>query len=1469
MAGLGWGRAGCHALRVCPLAALIAVLLFSAAPASAAVTLPAGFDDQGVTIVSRPTAMDWTPDGRMVIVSHPGIIRIFENGVLQTPAALDWRPNTCRSEEWGMNGVAVDPNFATNNYIYVYYTAKKFGGCEKNVPNSPVNRVSRFVLQPNDVVDPLSETIIVDGIPDPDGIHAGGDVEFGSDGNLWISTGDGGCDFRGDSGCYPFNDAALDLGSTGGKILRVTKTGAIPPDNPYQGAGTTQCSPTGYTVITSICREIYSYGLRNPFRIALKGGPPTPQVYANDVGLNIWEEVNQVAAGANFGWNVREGNCVRDSSTDCGPPPAGMTNPIHSYNHATGCVSVTASDFVPTSAWPSPYDGDYLFGDLICEKIWQLDSNGGGVTEFATGVPWLIDGVFGPDGASKSYYYISWVGFPNDEIRKIVYTGQENRTPTADASANPTSGGLPLNVAFDGTASSDPNNDTLTYDWDFGDGSPHSTSPMPSHSYSTPDTFTVTLTVDDGNGAQDTDTVEISVGNEAPQVSIDAPVASEQFSVGETLTLVGSAEDSEDGTLPNSALEWRVERHHSTHSHPFLDTTMGNNIPIVGPEPEELSAATNSYLEIILTATDSFGVSTTVSRNIYPKTVPITFGTSPSGLQLEVAGSTLTTPITVTSWDNWDLIVNAPDQFNLSGQFWRFASWSDLGARSHTINTPSLATSYTATFAANQAPTAVASADPTSGGGPLTIDFDATGSSDPDDPSLTYSWDFDDGSPPSSSPTPTHTYNSEGTFSATLTVDDGHGAEDVDVVPITVTNTAPQVSIDAPLAGTLFKVGEAMTLTGTAQDAEEGTLPDSALDWRVIKHHGAHTHTHLPNTPGNNVPITGPAPEDLAATTSTHLEIVLEATDSLGVTTTVTRDIFPKTVGLTFATNPTGLDLTVAGQALIAPQTITSWQDWVIPVSAQSQFDDLDQFWHFSSWSDSGAGTHTITTPGTASTYTATFQANQAPTAVAAADDTSGPNPHTVNFDATDSSDPDDASLSYLWDFGDGSPTSTSPTPAHTYTTTGPSTATLTVDDGHGGVDTDTIQIEVTNGPPQPTIVTPATGTLFSVGQGLTLSGGATDAEDGTLGDGSLSWKVLVHHDTHTHTLLDDTPGNNVPITGPAPENLSATTNSHLELILTATDSNSATTTVTRNINPRTVALTFQSNPTGFQLGVAGTTFTAPQTITSWAGWQIPVSAPDQLDSQGRYHVFDTWSDGGAATHTITTPSSAQTYQASFRTFAYPRPGGGTPLRVALVPEYVQCATPNGSHVGPLDEPSCSPPQRASSQLTTSTQGRGNGFARLDVKPGTNPPSMDDADLRIRATVTDVVRNIGGAPDYVGPMILRMRLRITDGVSGPNEQTAATVQDIAFSVPVNCVATNGTPTPVGGTCSVDTMTDSILPNFAKERSRAVMSAFSMEVLDAGADSSITPTSAPFGLGCPPTCGSGDEAVYMRQGVFAP
>ncbi len=214
----------------------------------------------------------------------------------------------------------------------------------------------------------------------------------------------------------------------------------------------------------------------------------------------------------------------------------------------------------------------------------------------------------------------------------------------------------------------------------------------------------------------------------------------------------------------------------------------------------------------------------------------------------------------------------------------------------------------------------------------------------------------------------------------------------------------------------------------------------------------------------------------------------------------------------------------------------------------------------------------------------------------------------------------------------------------------------------------------------------------------------------------------------------------------------------------------------------------------------------------------------------------------------------------------YPRPGGATPLRVPFVPEYQQCTQPNSTHVGPLDGGSCSPPAQSSTLLTTSTIGRGSGYALLRVQNGDPGTPADEADVTIQAVLSDV-RSAAGGGDYTGKVILTTPVRMTDMRNGSNGDDPGTVSDFELSAPIDCVATAAPET--GSNCNIATTLDTLVPGFVKEGARAILSTFSLSVEDAGADGVIDPSPDPVGLGCPPTCGSGDEKVYLRQGIFAP
>jgi glucose/arabinose dehydrogenase/PKD repeat protein len=810
--------------RLVPIAlAVIAsvVVLSGLAPTETAesATPPAGFSDTLVANIPFPTALAFTPDVRLLITTHTGTVRVYEGGALRSTPALTIS-RICNNVERGLDGVAVDPAFASNGFIYLYYTFSKFGNCDLNSPTGPVNRVSRFVLPSTNVIDPASEVVLVDNIPSTNGAHGGGDLKFGKDGYLYVSVGDGACYYADTTRCYPDNPAARELNTLLGKILRITRDGNIPPGNPYTGSDSTRCNTTGRTDPGKKCQETFAHGLRNPWRMAFDPNSATTRFYINDTGEQSWEEIDLGQAGADYGWNVREGPCAKgEKALPCAPAPAGMTDPIYAYNREAGCTAITAGAFVPNGVWPATFDNSYLFADYVCGKIFKLILTGSGasVTDFIAdlGIGSAITMLFVPDGATQSLYYATYAetGVAG-QVRRVTFTGTANRAPRAAIAATPSSGPVPLTVSFNASGSSDPDTgDTLTYVWDFGDGSaPRTTAgPQTTYTYATANTYTASLRVRDQAGAvSDPATLVIGAGNTPPNPSIAAPSPTTRFAVGQTLVLQGSATDPEDGALPASALTWMVILHHNEHTHPYLPPTSGNNVSITAPVPEDFAATQTSYLEIRLTATDSRGLSRTISQDLRPKLIDITFVTQPAGLKLDVNGTTLTGPKTVVSWASYALNVNAPPQVDGAGKAWTFTSWSDGGAQAHTITTPASPATYTATFTAGDSPPAAALSVSCAG---LTCTLDASASSD-DRGIASYSWDC--GAFPNcdgSGPIVTYTYPHAGPRTAV----------------VTVTDTAGQTAT----ASRTFDVGTSLTVLSVATTGS-GTGTVSSSDGAII-----------------------------------------------------------------------------------------------------------------------------------------------------------------------------------------------------------------------------------------------------------------------------------------------------------------------------------------------------------------------------------------------------------------------------------------------------------------------------------------------------------------------------------------------------------------------------------------------------------------------------------------------------------
>jgi glucose/arabinose dehydrogenase/PKD repeat protein len=277
-------------------------------------------------------------------------------------------------------------------------------------------------------------------------------------------------------------------------------------------------------------------------------------------------------------------------------------------------------------------------------------------------------------------------------------------------------------------------------------------------------------------------------------------------------------------------------------------------------------------------------------------------------------------------------------------------------------------------------------------------------------------------------------------------------------------------------------------------------------------------------------------------------------------------------------------------------------------------------------------------------TYRYTGATNAPPAAAATATPSSGAPPLTVTFSSAGSSDPEGQALTYEWDFGDGSARGTSPSPQHVYAAENTYTVTLTVRDPQGASGTAKTQVVVgSNTPPAVTIAAPTADFLYSDGAPVGLAGSATDAQDGPLTGTALSWQVMLRHGTHLHQITTATgaTASFTPVTDHDAD-------SNYEIRLTATDSRGATTTATRTIQPRTVQLTLASSLAGVPLSYGGVAAPAPSTRTSAVGFRATVEAPLTHVADGVTYEFSSWSDGGAAHHTIDVPSTATTLTATY-----------------------------------------------------------------------------------------------------------------------------------------------------------------------------------------------------------------------------
>jgi cytochrome c len=587
-----------------------------AAPGDCGATVESNFEKVALDReTDDPLDLDIAPDGTVYFVERGGAVKAWSPAQRSTSqiAKLD----VFLAHSHGMHGIALDPQFATNRWMYLYWTPKA---------GPDVIKLSRFtVAKGGGSLDLASEKVLLE-VPSQRQYngHEGGGIDFGPDGNLYLATGDNvepcclGYGATDEREGMRHDDAQGTAGNTNdlrGKILRIRPTAAggytIPQGNLFP-PGTKDTRP-----------EIYVMGLRQPYRLHVD--PENGWVYWGEIGPDAREddvargprgedEINQARSPGNYGWPY----CVGDNrpyndydagTATAGPPYDCVDGPVNDSPNNTGMRRLPPAreawihyPYSDSRRWPvlgsggraaiagpvyhsddkryarSPaagtakgfpeyYDDTLFIADWARSAIFEVKLDQSGqplqINRFLPGTSFLrpIDFEFGPDGAM---YLLEWGtnyggsgrGSPNTDsgLYRIGYVPPRGRSPQVLAAANPRSGKLPLTVAFSSAGTFDPDAHALTYAWDFtSDGTIDSTSANSRHTYSKRGNYTARLTVTDATGRSSVANIPISVGNTAPVVTLRRPFDGQVFGFGEPIGFEVSITDAEDGKAAPAA----------------------------------------------------------------------------------------------------------------------------------------------------------------------------------------------------------------------------------------------------------------------------------------------------------------------------------------------------------------------------------------------------------------------------------------------------------------------------------------------------------------------------------------------------------------------------------------------------------------------------------------------------------------------------------------------------------------------------------------------------------------------------------------------------------------------------------------------------------------------------------------------------------------------------------------------------
>ena len=620
-------------------------LLLSASAANSQ-SFPAGFQAIRLAQHLNPTDMKFSPDGQFLFVADKsGKIFMSYYDEWRTEPILDISSQVDPFNERGFNHIAVDPDFNVNGHIYAYYTSRLNGR----------NKIARFTFNFSGLsIEPNSQQILLSLDPMTATIHTGGAMNFGLDGKLYVTTGE--------SSNPLFSQSTT---SMLGKVLRMNKDGSLPTDNPF------------YNAFSDNNRYIYALGFRNPFTADIQ--PGTGRYFVCDVGQGLYEEINEIVAGKNYGWNLIEGPKPPQIT-----PPADYKDPFYYYHHDVGCAIIGGVFYNPAvNGFPEQYQGKFFYGDYCNQTIKVLDPETATFhSVFATGIGRPVAFAIHPNG---SFYYLDRGGIPHHGssedntstnkgvLWKVEYTG--SLAPTIAVHPEPVTSTTGTDAVFGVIA----NGLDLDYQWlRNGVEIPGANEQML--------TLTSVQVADDGalfsciitnpHGTITSDEGMLTVTTrEAPVPVIDLPATGFTYVAGTTISFSGSATDAIDGTLPPSKLTWKIDFHHDTHSHPVMASTSGMasgsfDIATIG------EVSDNVWYRIYLTAENNIGIKTTVFRDIHPQKITMAIA-APPGIALSVDGTSTTTPANVLSVKGVIRSFLAPQTYMLGDTLFTFVRWGN------------------------------------------------------------------------------------------------------------------------------------------------------------------------------------------------------------------------------------------------------------------------------------------------------------------------------------------------------------------------------------------------------------------------------------------------------------------------------------------------------------------------------------------------------------------------------------------------------------------------------------------------------------------------------------------------------------------------------------------------------------------------------------------------------------------------